>query len=104
MVVVKWSDKVEGSRYNIDAPLCGVLCKEEDGSLVPWSGTDPYAKMNCFTWSKEYNNWIIPEDQYNEEFKNCRGTINNGQIHSQTLKQNRKTEETLSKYAGYLQV
>ena len=40
MVVVKWSDKVEGSGDDIDSPLCGGLYKEEKDSLVPWSGTD----------------------------------------------------------------
>ena len=35
MVVIKWSDKVEGSGNNIDPPLCGGLCKEEEDSLVP---------------------------------------------------------------------
>ena len=70
MVVVKWSDKVEGSVENIDAPLWGRLYKEEDNFLVPWSGKDPDAKMNCFTWSKYDNDWIVPEDQYNGEFKN----------------------------------
>ena len=28
VVVVKWSVQVEGSRDNIDSPLCGVLYKE----------------------------------------------------------------------------
>ena len=70
MVVIKWSDKVEGSVDNIDYPLCGGLYKEEEGYLVPWSGTDPDAKMNCFTWSKEDNDWIVSGDQYNKEFKN----------------------------------
>ena len=46
MVVVKWSDKVEGSVDNIDNHLCSGLYKEDDDSLVPWSGTDPDAKMN----------------------------------------------------------
>ena len=70
MVVVKWSDKVEGSVDNIDVPLCGRLYKEEDNYLVPWSVTDQDSKMNCFTWSKEDNYWIFPGDQYNVEFKN----------------------------------
>ena len=56
--------------------------------------------MNGFNWSKENNDWIITGDQYNEEFKNWRGPIQNGQFRSQTLKENRKTEETCSKYAG----
>ena len=60
MVVVKWSDRLEGSGDNIEAPLCVGLYKEEDDSLVPWSVTDPYAKINCFTWSKEDNDWIVP--------------------------------------------
>ena len=62
MVVVKWSDKVEGSGNNIDAPLCGVLYKEEEDSFIPWSGIDTYAKMNSFTLSKEDSDWIVPGD------------------------------------------
>ena len=100
IVVVKWSDKVEGSGNNIDSPLCGGLYKEEEDSLVPWSGTDPDSKMNCFTWSKVNNDWIVPYDQYDEEFTNCRRPIHNGQFRSQTLKQKKNTEETCSKYAG----
>ena len=46
MVVVKWSDKVEGSVGNIVSPMCGGLYKEEGDYLVPWSGIDPDAKMN----------------------------------------------------------
>ena len=46
MLVVKWSFKVEKSRDNIDSPPCGGLYKEEEDSLVPWSGTDTEANMN----------------------------------------------------------
>ena len=48
MAVIKWSENFEGSEENIDSPLCGGLYKEENYSFVTWSGTDPYAKMNCF--------------------------------------------------------
>ena len=50
---------------NIYSPLCDRLYKEEDGYLVRWSGTDPDANMNGSTWSKEENDWILPEDHYN---------------------------------------
>ena len=100
MLVVKCSEKVEGSRDNIDSPLCGWLYKEEDYSLVSWSGTDPDSKMNEFTWSKKNNDWIVPGDQYNEEFKNWRGPIHNGKFCSQNLKEKRNTEETCYKYEG----
>ena len=92
MVVFKGSDKVEGSGDNIDSPLCGELYKEEKDSLLSWSGTDPDAKMNSFTWSKDIDDWIVPEDQYDEEFKNWRGPIHNGQFRSHTLKEKIKTE------------
>ena len=65
MLVVKWSDKVEGSGDDIDSPLCGGLYKE-DKDIVTWSGTDPDYKINCFTWSKEDNDWIVSGHQYNE--------------------------------------
>ena len=48
MIVVKWSDKVEGYGHNIEAPLYGILYKEEDNYLVLWSGTYPYSNMNRF--------------------------------------------------------
>ena len=68
--------------------------------MIPWSGTYPDAKMNCFTWSKENNDWSVPEDQYDDEFKNWRGPIHNGQFLSQNLKEKQKIEETCSNYAG----
>ena len=49
MAVVKWSDKVEGYEDNLDAPLCRGLYKEEDDSLVTWSGTNTVSNMNGFT-------------------------------------------------------
>ena len=70
MVVIERSENVEGSGYNIDSPLCGGLYKEEEDSLVPWSGIDPDVNMNCFTWSKVNNDWIVPEDQYGNIY-NC---------------------------------
>ena len=53
MVVMKWSDEIKGPRVKVDVPLCGGLYKEYHGSIVPWSGTYPDAKMNSFTWYKE---------------------------------------------------
>ena len=92
MVIVTWSYKVEGYKDNIDAPLCGRLYKEEDDSLVTWSGTDPYVNLNCFIWSKEENDWIVLGDEYNEELKNWRRPIQNGQLCMQNLKNKRKTD------------
>ena len=80
--------------------MCGRLYKQEDQSLVPLSGTDPDDKMHCFNWFKEDNDCIVTGDHYNEEFKNWRGFIHNGQFRSQTLKENGKLEEISSKYAG----
>ena len=86
MVVIKLSEKVKGSVDNINSPMCGGLYKEEEDYLVPWSGTDPDAKINCFTWSKEKNDWIVLEYKYDDEFKNWRRPIHNGQFCSHTLK------------------
>ena len=48
MVVIKWSDTIKGPRVKVYGPLCGGLYKEDHGSIVPWSGKDPYAKLNYF--------------------------------------------------------
>ena len=70
--------------------------------IITWSGTDPDANMNAFTWSTNDNDWIILGDQYNEELNNCIVPINNGKFRQQNLKEMRKTEETCSKYAGFV--
>ena len=100
MVVIKWPDVIKGSRVEVYGPLCGVLYKEDRGSIIPWSGTDPDSKINYFTWLTNYNDWTILGDQYNEELNNWRGPINNDQFRQQNLKETRKIEETCSKYEG----
>ena len=100
MVVIKWSDAIKGPRVKVYGPLCGGLYKEDNGYIIPWSGTDPDAKMNAFNWSIEENDWIVLGDQYNRDFNNWKGPINNGQFCQQNFKDMRKTEEKCSKYAG----
>ena len=56
---------IKGTRVTVDVPLCGGLYKEDHGSIVPWSGIDSNAKLNCVTWSKEDNGWIFLGDPYN---------------------------------------
>ena len=51
MVVIKWSDAIKGPRVKVDGPLCGGLYKEDHGSIIPCSGTDPDYRINSFTWS-----------------------------------------------------
>ena len=85
-MVIKWSDAIKGTRVKVDGPLCGGLYKEDHGSIITWSGTDPDAKMNSFTWSTEENDWIVLGDQYNGDSNNWKGPINNGQFSQQNIK------------------
>ena len=59
MVVIKWSNKIKGQIVKVDGPQCCGLYKEDNESITPWSGTEPDAKMNSFTWSTEENYWIV---------------------------------------------
>ena len=52
MVVIKYSYKIKVPRVEVDGPLFGGLRKEFYGSIVPWSITDPYDRLNFSTWSK----------------------------------------------------
>ena len=76
MVVIKWSDAIKGPGVQVDGSLCGGLYKEGNGSIISWSGTDPDANMNSFTWSTEENDWILLGDKYNEDFNNWKGPSN----------------------------
>ena len=100
MLVIKWSDAIKSPRVKLDGPLCDGLYKEDHGSIITWSGTDLDAKMNSFTWSTDENDWILLGYQYNGDFNNWRGPINNDKSRQQNLKETRNTEEACSKYAG----
>ena len=62
MVVIKCSDAIKGPRVKVYGPQCGGLYKKDHGSIIPWPGTDPYAKMNSFTCSTDDNDCIILGD------------------------------------------
>ena len=104
LVVIKWSYAIKWPRVKVDGPQCGGLYKEDYGYIIPWSGTEPYAKMNFFTWFTEENDWILLGDKYNEYFNNWQGPINNGKFRQQNLKEMINAEDTCSKYAGYVKV
>ena len=55
MMVIKWADAIKGRRVKVDGPQYGGLYKEDNESIITWSGTDPDAKMNYFTCSTEEN-------------------------------------------------
>ena len=40
-----WADAIKGQRVKVDGPQCGGLYKEDNESIILWSGTDPDAKM-----------------------------------------------------------
>ena len=54
--------------------------------------------MNWLSWYNEDNYFIVPGDQYNEEFNNWLGTMHNGQFHPYILKYTNNTEEKCTKY------
>ena len=51
---------MEGPRVKLYGPICGVLYKEDYRSIVTCSVMDPDTKINCFTWSRKDNDWIVP--------------------------------------------
>ena len=104
MVVKNISDAIKGPRVKVDGPLCYGLYNKYHGWIVTWSGTDPYTNLNCFTWYKEDNDWIVLGDQYNEKCKNLQGPIHNVQFCPRTLKKRRRTDRMCSKSLGYVKL
>ena len=50
MAVVKWSEAVKGSGYDMDDKFCSGLYKNKDKYIVKWLVIDSYANMNCLKW------------------------------------------------------
>ena len=49
--------------------LCSGSHKAYCMSNVTWPGTYMYSKMNCFTWYKKDNDFILPVYHYNNKSK-----------------------------------
>ena len=92
MVLLKWSDAMEGPIVKLYGLLCGGLYKKYHGSIVHWLGSYPDAKINLFTWSRKDNDLVVPGDQYNKKSKNWQIPFHNGQFRDQDLKKIRITE------------
>ena len=58
--------------------------------------------MNFFTWSREDNDLIVPENQFNRDLKNWWGPLQSGKSHAQNLNNKGNIEDKLSKYAVYV--
>ena len=48
--------------------------------------------MNCFTWSNNDADWVVPGDLYNEYFNNWQGPIHNAQFISQEINEKMNAE------------
>ena len=46
MVVIRWSYAIKAPIVKVEGALCGGLYKEDHGSIVTLSGTDPYSNLN----------------------------------------------------------
>ena len=100
MVVIEWSDEVRALVDYIYTPMCVGSYKNKYGSIYPWSVIDPDVKMNFFTWSIKYNDWIFSGDQYNKKIKNWWNPLHSGQLCFRIINENKITEKTLSEFSG----
>ena len=58
VTVVKCPEVIGGLIDEIEYPLCDKLYKEEEYYIVPWFRTEPYAKKNFLTRSRENKDWV----------------------------------------------
>ena len=67
---------------NITVPICGGISRDKiSGGMAPtpWVGTDPYSKINTFTWNQDINFWEMSPEYYQSEYKKSKGPYNFGQ-------------------------
>ena len=65
---VKLDGALAGQAINM--PICGGIFKDKNQDktlIIPWSGTDPDSKINCYSWSKDERKWQIPISQHLSE-------------------------------------
>eukprot|EP00957_Ditylum_brightwellii_P000635 49313-Ditylum_brightwellii.AAC.1 len=53
--------------HTIATQICGGIFKDKNQDkepIIPWSGTDPDSKVNCYSWSEDDSKWQIPRSQH----------------------------------------
>lgn len=99
--MIKWKSSTTA---NVLVPSCGGICRmvNKDGKedLVPWVGTDPDEKVNCFGWDIDAQEWSIDSNLYNKHWRDMQGPVHVGQYRPPGVKPEQATEEKCTKFEG----
>ena len=86
MMIIKCTEKESYKSEFLVAPICGVLYKEINDTLITWSGIDPYYQMNSLIWDTKDGAWVLPERNFIKNHHNWRRTVHNGKLQKQEIK------------------
>ena len=99
--MIKWK---RSTAANVLVPSCGgisrMISKDGKEDLVPWVGTDPDEKVNCFSWDIDAQEWSIDSNLYNKNWRDMQGPVHVGQYRPPGVKPEQATEEKCTKFEG----
>ena len=106
--VLKWGDVVTDSDQNlVSVPNIGGVFRDmsngkDRATIVPWSGTDPFAHSNCWSWCQKDEIYKIQMVNYNDTWTHLQGPVHAGQFRPTSVKGQQLTRTTCVSFSGTL--
>ena len=103
--VLKWNDTVAAISKGVPVPQCGGIFKDVKGgedkvTFVPFVGTDPDRKINCWSWDQKEDEWTISSAAYKDTWTNNQGPVHAGQFRPTDVKGQKAAKEKCTTYSG----
>ena len=96
--LLTWEESTKLSTSSIVCPKIGGLVKQDDGTLLAFSGTDPDKKVNVWSYDADKNTYVIEQDARNPNWTDQQGPSHVGQYRPRDIKQLLQIEKSCVTY------
>ena len=96
--LLTWEESTKLSTSSVVSPKVGGLVKQDDGTLLAFSGTDPDKKVNVWSYNADKDTYVIEQDDRNPLWTDQQGPSHVGQYRPRDIKQLLQIEKSCVTY------
>ena len=85
--LLTWEESTKLSTSSVVSPNVGGLVKQDDGTLLAFSGTDPDKKVNVRSYNADKDTYVIEQDDRNPLWTDQQGPSHVGQYRPRDINQ-----------------
>lgn len=96
--LLTWEESTKLPTSEVACPQVGGLMKQNDGTIIAFSGTDPDKKVNVWSYNVSKKTYVIEQDDRNPLWSDQQGPSHVGQYRPRDIKQLLQIEKSCVTY------